>query len=75
MLLLIHSKVHNPLKTLFVLGTQHEIKGINNANPTLTYPTQTIFHWITLGLALGVQGLVLGVQGLVLGIQGLAFGP
>ena len=27
-----------------------------NATPTLTYPTQTIFHWLPIGLILGIIG-------------------
>ena len=34
---------------------------INNVNPTLVYPTQTIFHWLPLGLMLGIIGSGWGV--------------
>ena len=27
-----------------------------NANPTLAYPTRTIFHWLALGLTFGIIG-------------------
>ena len=33
------------------------------ANPTLAYPTQTIFHWLSMGLALGLPGFLLGSPG------------
>ena len=39
---------------------QHEMY-MANANQNLAYPTQTIFHW----LALGVLGFALGVPGFV----------
>ena len=52
------------------LHTQHEMY-MANANRTLTYPTQTIFHWLALGIALGVQGFVLGVRGFALGARGI----
>ena len=32
-------------------------------NPILVYPTQTIFHWFVLGLALGLPGFTLGLPG------------
>ena len=52
-----------------------------NVNPTITYPTQTIFHWLALGVAFGqqcsaldTQGFALGIQGFALGMQGFALG-
>ena len=41
---------------------QHEIK-MANVNLSLMSPTQTIFHWLVLGLALGQRGFTLGQQG------------
>ena len=43
---------------------------MHNANPSLAYPTQTIFHWLAFGLALGSQGFVLGPEGFALRPQG-----
>ena len=48
-----------------------------NVNPTLAYPTRTIFHWLRVGvyrLALGIYRLALGIYRLVLGIYRLALG-
>ena len=51
------------------LHKQHEMY-MANANHTLAYPTETIFHWLTLGLTLGPQGLAFGPNGLALGLPG-----
>ena len=50
---------------------QHEMY-VANVNQTLAYPTQTIFHWLTLRLTLGPQGLALGLQGLASALQGFS---
>ena len=57
------SKAHIPPETAFVFGTQREQKGdkqqeINmpDANPTRSYPMQTIFHWVKLELTLVCVG-------------------
>ena len=55
------------------MNKQHEMY-MANANQTLAHPTHTIFNWLMLGLALGLQGLALGLQGLVLGLQGFVLG-
>ena len=46
---------------------QHDMY-MTNTNQILAYPTQTIFHWLTLGLSLGLQGLALGPHWLALGL-------
>ena len=58
------SKCVNPYSTAFTLAIQreetrnkqHEIY-MANVKPTRNCPTQTIFHWPTLGLPLGIIGL------------------
>ena len=60
-------RYYSPYSTEYCVrfGYPMQKDGINNAKPTLAYPTQTIF------LALGPPGLALGPQGLALGPRGL----
>ena len=43
---------------------------IANTNPTLASPTRTIFHWLALGLVLGITGFPLGLPDILLGLPG-----
>ena len=65
-----HPDAHIPLETEFVLGMKREQKrdkqyeiDMPNTNPSLVYPTRTIFHQLALGLALVPRWFVLGLQG------------
>ena len=41
-----------------------------NMSPNARGPTQPIFHWLVLGVALGEQGFALYVWGFALGARG-----
>ena len=63
-------EAHIPQKIAFVSATQCEGTGhkqhkiyMPNANPILAYPMRTLFHWLTLGLALVPPGFALGPSG------------
>ena len=76
------SIAHIPPETAFRLGTQREEKvhkqheiDMPDANPMRTCPTQTIFHCLVLGLALGWLGFMLGILGFALGPRGFVLVP